>query len=255
MILRWSLIAAALLAAGVAFAQNPGSSGASGSAASSAAASSGQQTPPPAPITAADKPNLSYAIGFQIGNDFVERKLDIDINTVIRAMQDGYGKRKPTVTEEQMHDLLTRMQYQMYTAAKGEFDKLAGANKAKAQQFMAENKAKKGIISLPSGMQYRVIEDGNGAKHPTAQSDVTVHYRGSLSNGLEFDSSFARGEPVHFKVGDVIKGWQEVLPLMRAGDHWQVFVPPDLAYGERGQPPRIGPNEALVFEIKLVDVK
>jgi len=255
MILRWSLTAVALLAAGVAFAQNPGGSGASSSTAASSTAASGQQQTPPAPITAADKPNLSYAIGFQIGNDFVERKLDIDINTVIRAMQDGYGKRKPTVSEEQMHDLLTRMQYQMYTAAKGEFDKLAGANKAKAQQFLAENKTKKGIISLPSGMQYRVIEDGNGAKHPTAQSDVTVHYRGSLSNGLEFDSSFARGEPVHFKVGDVIKGWQEVLPLMRAGDHWQVFVPPDLAYGERGQPPRIGPNEALVFEIKLVDVK
>ena len=104
-------------------------------------------------------------------------------------------------------------------------------------------------------MQYRVIEDGTGAKHPTAQSDVTVHYRGSMANGLEFDSSFARGEPVHLKVGDVIKGWQEVLLLMRVGDHWQIFVPPELAYGERGQPPRIGPNEALVFEIKLIDVK
>jgi FKBP-type peptidyl-prolyl cis-trans isomerase FklB len=257
MILRWSLTAIALLAAGVAFAQNPGGSGTTGSATSPAASSSAQsqQQTPPAPITAADKPNLSYAIGFQIGNDFVERKLDIDINAVIRAMQDGYAKRKPTVTEEQMHDLLSRMQYQMYSQAKTEFDKLAGANKSKSQQFMAENKSKKGIIALPSGVQYRVIEDGNGAKHPTTQSDVTVHYRGSMSNGLEFDSSFARGEPVHFKVGDVIKGWQEVLPLMRVGDHWQVFVPPELAYGERGQPPRIGPNEALVFEIKLVDVK
>jgi FKBP-type peptidyl-prolyl cis-trans isomerase FklB len=84
---------------------------------------------------------------------------------------------------------------------------------------------------------------------------VTVHYRGSLASGLEFDSSFARGEPVQFKVKDVIKGWQEALPLMRVGDHWQLFVPPELAYGERGQPPRIGPNEALVFEIKLVDIK
>jgi len=253
MILRWSLTATALLAAGVAFAQNPGGTGASSSAAGSTPAA--QQQTPPAPITAADKPNLSYAIGFQIGNDFVERKLDIDINAVIRAMQDGYAKRKPTVSEEQMHDLLGRMQYQMYTQAKTEFDKIAGANKSKSQQFLAENKSKKGIIALPSGVQYRVIEDGTGTKHPTSQSDVTVHYRGSLSNGLEFDSSFARGEPVHFKVGDVIKGWQEVLPLMRQGDHWQVFVPPELAYGERGQPPRIGPNEALVFEIKLVDIK
>ena len=252
MILRWSLFAAAMLATGVAFAQNPTSAA---PASSSAAASSEKQQTPPAPLTAADKPNLSYAIGYQIGSDFVERKMDIDINAVIRAMQDGYAKRKATISDETMHDLLGRMQYQMYSQAKGEFDKLAGTNKAKSQQFMAENKNKKGIITLPSGVQYRIIEDGTGAKHPTAQSNVVVHYRGSLSNGLEFDSSFARGEPVPLKVGDVIKGWQEVLTLMRVGDHWQIFVPPDLAYGERGQPPRIGPNEALVFEIKLVDIK
>ncbi|HZP66016.1 MAG TPA: FKBP-type peptidyl-prolyl cis-trans isomerase [Rudaea sp.] len=257
MILRWSLFAATMLGASVAFAQNPtgGSSTAGSSTGSASASSQAQSQTPPPPLTPADKPNLSYAIGYQIGADFLERKLDIDINAVIRAMQDGYAKRKPTVSEETMHDLLGRMQYQMYTQAKSEFDKLAADNKAKSQKFMADNKTKKGIVVLPSGVQYRVIEDGTGTKHPTAQSEVTVHYRGSLSNGLEFDSSFARGEPVHFKVGDVIKGWQEVLPLMRQGDHWQVFVPPELAYGERGQPPRIGPNEALVFEIKLVDVK
>jgi len=254
MILRCSLLATALLAAGVASAQNTGGGTAGSSAGSASSAQQGSQTPPP-PITAADKPNLSYAIGFQIGQDFVERKLDVDINQVIKAMQDGFAKRTPSVPEDKMHDLLGRMQYQLYSQAKGEFDKLAGANKAKSQQFMAENKTKKGIVSLPSGVQYRVIEDGTGSKHPTAQSEVTVHYRGSLANGLEFDSSFARGEPVHFKVGDVIKGWQEVLPLMRQGDHWQVFVPPEDAYGERGQPPRIGPNEALVFEIKLIDIK
>lgn len=154
-----------------------------------------------------------------------------------------------------MHDLLARMQYQMYSKAKGEFDKLASENKTKSDQFLAANKSKKGIVTLPSGVQYRIIEDGTGTRHPTLQSEVTVHYRGSLMNGLEFDSSFARGQPVHFKVGDVIKGWQDVLPLMRVGDHWQIFVPPALAYGDRGQPPRIGPNEALVFELKLIDIK
>ncbi|HXD50564.1 MAG TPA: FKBP-type peptidyl-prolyl cis-trans isomerase N-terminal domain-containing protein, partial [Burkholderiales bacterium] len=180
--LRWSMIAAGILTAGAAFAQQGG-----GTAAKPATAAAGQQQAqtPPAPLTAADKPNLSYAIGFQIGADFVDKKLDIDINRVISAMQDGYAQRKPTVSEETMHDLLGRMQYQMYTQAKSEFDKIAGANKAKAQQFMAENKSKKGIIALPSGVQYRVIEDGNGAKHPSSQSDVTVHYRGSLANGLE----------------------------------------------------------------------
>jgi len=251
MILRTSLMAAAMLTAGAAFAQQGGST-----AAKPATAASAQQAQtPPAPLTAADKPNLSYAIGFQIGADFVDKKLDIDINRVIAAMQDGYASRKPTVSEETMHDLLGRMQYQMYSKAKGEFDKLSSENKAKSQKFMADNKAKKGIVALASGVQYRVIEDGTGTAHPTVNSEVTVHYRGSLMNGLEFDSSFARGEPVKFKVGDVIKGWQDVLTQMRVGDHWQIFVPAELAYGERGQPPRIGPNEALVFELKLVDIK
>jgi FKBP-type peptidyl-prolyl cis-trans isomerase FklB len=252
MILSRSILAAALLSAGVAFAQSGGAGAASGGAQGQQAQ---QQQTPPAPLTAADKPNLSYAIGYQIGNDFQERKLDVDINTVIKALQDGYAKRPATVSEEQMRDLLGRMQYQLYSKAKGEFDKLATENKAKSAKFMADNKTKKGIVSLPSGLQYRIIEDGTGTKHPTASTEVDVHYRGSLSNGLEFDSSFARGEPAHFKVGDVIKGWQEILPLMREGDHWQVFIPPELAYGERGQPPRIGPNEALVFELKLVKVK
>ncbi|HEX6833603.1 MAG TPA: FKBP-type peptidyl-prolyl cis-trans isomerase [Rudaea sp.] len=248
MILRWSFAAAAVFAAGAAFAQ-------SGSTASSAAAPASGQQQAPAPLTAADKPDLSYAIGYQIGNDFVERKLDVDINTVIRALQDGYAKRKATVSDEKMRDVLTRMQYQMYSQAKNEFEKLAADNKAKSQKFLAENRAKKGIVTLPSGLQYQIIEEGTGAKHPTPESNVTVHFRGSLASGLEFDSSFARGQPAQFKVNEVIKAWQEVLPLMRVGDYWRVFAPPDLAYGERGQPPRIGPNEALVFELKLVDVK
>lgn len=246
MMLRGFLMTAALFATGAAFAQSGGSS--------AATAAQAQQSPP-APLTAADRPNLSYAIGYQIGADFLDRKLDIDLEAVIRAIRDGYAKRNPTVSESTMHDLLGRMQYQMYTKAKGEFEKLASENKAKSDKFLTENRAKTGIKVLPSGVQYRVIEEGSGAQHPTLNSEVTVHYRGSLMNGLEFDSSFARGEPVHFKVGDVIKGWQDVLPLMRVGDHWQIFVPPALAYGERGQPPRIGPNEALVFELKLIAIK
>jgi FKBP-type peptidyl-prolyl cis-trans isomerase FklB len=252
MILRWSLAAAAVLAVGVAFAQS-GTPAPSSSTAPAAAA--GQSQTPPAPLTAADKPNLSYAIGYQIGNDFVERKMDVDINTVIRALQDGYAKRKATVADDTMRDVLTRMQYQMYSQAKGEFEKLATDNKTKSQRFLSENRAKKGIVTLPSGLQYQIIEEGTGAKHPAPESNVTVHFRGSLSSGLEFDSSFARGQPAQFKVNEVIKAWQEILPLMKVGDYWRVFAPPELAYGERGQPPRIGPNEALVFELKLVDIK
>jgi FKBP-type peptidyl-prolyl cis-trans isomerase FklB len=253
MMLRWSFAAVAVLAVGSAFAQSGTS--ASSTAAAPATAGQQQQAPPPAPLTPADKPNLSYAIGFQIGNDLIERKLDVDINTVIRALQDGYAKRKATVADDTMRDVLTRMQYEMYNKAKGDFEKLASDNKAKSQKFLSENRSKKGIVTLPSGLQYQIIEEGTGAKHPTPESNVTVHFRGSLASGLEFDSSFARGQPAQFKVNEVIKAWQEILPLMKVGDYWRVFTPPDMAYGERGQPPRIGPNEALVFELKLVDIK
>jgi FKBP-type peptidyl-prolyl cis-trans isomerase FklB len=252
MTLRWSFAALALLAAGSVFAQNTPAPPAQAAA---PAGAQQQAAPAAAPITPADKPNLSYAIGFQMGDGLVERKIDVDINAVIRGLQDGFAKRKPTVAEETMRDVLSRMQAQMYTAAKAEFEKLAGDNKAKSQKFLAENKGKKGVVTLPSGLQYVIIEEGTGAKHPTPTSDVSVHYRGSLLNGLEFDSSFARGTPANFKVNEVIKGWSEILPLMRVGDYWRVYVPADMAYGERGQPPRIGPNEALVFELKLVEVK
>ena len=200
-----------------------------------------------------DKGKLSYAVGYEIGRDFQERNMDVDINTVIRALQDGFAKRNPAVPEETMKDSLGKMREKMMGEAKAKFETLANENKAKSDKFLSENKAKKGIVVLPSGVQYRVIEEGNG-RRPTTTSDVTVHYRGSLTNGFEFDSSFARNQPAQFKVDSVLKGWQEVLPLMKVGDHWQIFLPPDLAYGLRGQGP-IGPNEALVFDIKLVDVK
>ena len=250
MSLRWYVAAAALLAAGSTVAAQESSAPDKGAPAAAA-----QQQKPPAPLTAADKPNLSYAVGFQIGNDFVERKIDVDINAVIRAMQDGYAKRPPTVPMETMRDVLGRMQYQVYSQAKNEFDKISSENKGKSQRFLAENKAKKGVVSLPSGVQYLVIEEGTGTKRPTLQSDVTVNFRSSLTSGLELDSSFARGEPFKFKVSDVIKGWQEVIPLMKVGDYWRIFVPPELAYGERGDGRRVGPNEVMVFEMKLMDTK
>ncbi|MCB1636338.1 MAG: FKBP-type peptidyl-prolyl cis-trans isomerase, partial [Xanthomonadales bacterium] len=118
---------------------------------------------------------------------------------------------------------------------------------------LAENRSKKGVVVLPSGIQYRVIDEGNGAR-PTPTSEVEVHYRGSLVSGFEFDSSFARNQPATFKIDQVLKGWQEVLPLMRVGDQWQVFLPPEMAYGDKGPRP-IGPNQALIFDIKLISIK
>ncbi|MBP7624869.1 MAG: FKBP-type peptidyl-prolyl cis-trans isomerase [Xanthomonadales bacterium] len=203
--------------------------------------------------TSTEKGKLSYAIGFEIGTDFVDKKMDVDVNTVIRGIQDGLAKRPPTVPTDQMRAALDKMREKLMTEAKAKYEQMARENKAKSDKFLAENKVKKGIVTLPSGIQYRVIEEGNG-KRPLKNSEVTVHYRGSLTSGLEFDSSFARGVPAKFKVDAVLKGWQDVLPMMKVGDHWQIFLPPEQAYGMRGQGP-IGPNEALVFEIKLVDVK
>ena len=245
--LHLGLIAAGILVAGSAFSAQE-----SKPAAAPAAA---QQQKPPAPLTAADRPNVSYAIGFQIGDDLAGRKVDVDINQLVKALQDGFAKRQPTVNIETMRDVLGRFQYEQMSKAKAEYDKVSSENKSKAQRFFAENKAKKGVVALPSGVQYVVIEEGSGSKHPTMQSEVTANFRLSLLNGQELDSSFARGEPFKFKVAEVLKGWQEVLPLMKVGDYWRVYVPAELAYGERGDGRRIGPDEALVFELKLMDIK
>ncbi len=203
--------------------------------------------------TTSEKGKLSYAIGFEIGSDFIDKKMDVDVNTVIRGMQDGMAKKAPTVPADQMRAALDKMRQKLMAEAQARMEQAARENKTKSDKFMAENKVKKGIVTLPSGIQYRVIEEGTG-KRPLKNSEVTVHYRGSLTSGQEFDSSFIRGVPAKFKVDAVLKGWQEILPMMKVGDHWQLFLPADQAYGLRGNGP-IGPNEALVFEIKLIDVK
>ncbi|GIX33945.1 MAG: outer membrane protein MIP [Lysobacterales bacterium] len=200
-----------------------------------------------------ERAELSYAIGYELGRDLAERQLDVDVGVLVRAIQDGHGKREPAVSEAVMRERIGKMQEKLREEAREKFRQIAEENKKKSEQFLAENRRKKGIVALPSGVQYRVIEEGDGPR-PALTSQVTVHYRGSLISGLEFDSSFARGVPATFQVDQVLPGWQEVLPLMRVGDYWQVFLPPELAYGERGNPP-IGPNEALIFDIRLLEVK
>jgi FKBP-type peptidyl-prolyl cis-trans isomerase FklB len=197
---------------------------------------------------------LSYAIGFKIGADFKFSNIDVDIETVIKAIRDAHAEQEPAVPEPEMIALLKAMQERARTEQLEQFKALAEENKVKSDAFLADNRGKKGIVELPSGIQYRVIEDGSGNR-PTLDSEVVVHYRSSTMTGLEFDSSFARGEPVSFKINQVIKGWQEVLPLMKSGSKWQVFVPPELGYGVRGDQRSVGPNEALVFDINLVEIK
>jgi FKBP-type peptidyl-prolyl cis-trans isomerase FklB len=199
-----------------------------------------------------DKGKLSYAVGWDIGEDIKRRGAEFDVETVIAAIRDSAAAKDPQVPPEEMVAMLTELQQKVRQEQAEAFQKLAEENQQKADEFLAGNLSKNGIVALPSGIQYRIIEEGDGSR-PTMESTVRVHYRGSKINGHEFDSSFARGVPEEFTVNTVLKGWQEVLPLMKTGATWQVFIPPELAFGARGNPP-VGPNEALIFDLKLVEI-
>jgi FKBP-type peptidyl-prolyl cis-trans isomerase len=217
-----------------------------------------QGASPAAPAAApeVDKNKLSYAMGYQIGTQFASGSgPDVDMAMVIKALQDGYNRRAPAVPMQQMHDQLTAFDAKMHNDALVEFQRIAAANARKSEQYLARNKTQAGVVSLPSGIQYAVVKTGSGGAHPRVDSTVTVNYRGALIDGTEFDSSWAHGNPVTFTVNRVIRGWQDVIPRMQVGDTWRVVIPPALAYGERGELPRIGPNETLVFEIELLGIK
>jgi len=199
-----------------------------------------------------DKGKLSYSVGWDIGKDIERRGAEFDVETLIAAIRDSAAGKEPQVPSEEMVALLTELQQKVRQEQAEAFQKLAEENLKNSEELLNTNRTKNGIVALPSGIQYRVIEEGDGAR-PGMESTVKVHYRGSKINGLEFDSSFARGVPEQFTVNSVLRGWQEVLPLMKTGSTWQIFVPPELAFGARGNPP-VGPNEALIFDLKLVEI-
>lgn len=216
------------------------------------------QTAAPAPGAGAqgiDKTKLSYAIGYQIGTQFANSaQPDVDIAILVKALQDGYAKRAPGVPIDVMQQQLVSFDAKVQRDSMVEFRRVAQANARRSADFLARNAGRPGVTTLPSGIQYSVLARGKGAQ-AAVSSTVTVNYRGALIDGTEFDSSYAHGKPVTFTVNRVIPGWQEVIPRMRVGDKWKVVIPPAQAYGERGELPRIGPNEALVFEIELLDVR
>lgn len=194
---------------------------------------------------------LGYAIGYEFGSE--TSQFDVDVEAVVAAIRDASAGRDPQVSQQDMQQVLNAFNERVREQRMEEFQRLAEENKARADEFLADNESKNGIVTLPSGVQYRVIEEGEGGR-PGASDTVTVHYRGSKIDGREFDSSFRTGQPLVFQVDSVLEGWQEVLPLMREGAYWQVFLPPEMAFGVRGDPPQIGPNEALKFEIELVKI-
>lgn len=200
------------------------------------------------------KDKISYGIGLNIGKDFKEQDIDVDVNLLARGIRDSLTGAEAALSEEQMREAFEAFQQEI--AAKQEAKSKAAVEKnlQDGEAFRAENGKQDGVVTLPSGLQYKVIEEGSG-KTPSAADTVTVNYRGTLIDGSEFDSSYKRGEPATFPVGGVIPGWTEALQLMKEGAKWQLVIPPDLAYGERGAMPVIGPNSTLVFEVELIKVQ
>jgi len=201
------------------------------------------------------KDKVSYAVGINLGRGIHKEAVDVDPEILARGLRDGLSDAKPQMTDEEVQATLSELQKQV-TAHQQELRQQAvEKNKKAGEAFLAANKDKPGVVTLASGLQYKIIEPGTGPK-PTASDSVVCNYRGTLIDGTEFDSSYKRGQAATFPVGQVIKGWTEALQLMPVGSKWQLFIPADLAYGERGtNGGPIGPNETLVFEVQLVSIQ
>jgi FKBP-type peptidyl-prolyl cis-trans isomerase FklB len=205
----------------------------------------------PKPAPAAESPfktpkeKLSYALGRSIGKGFKTQGVDADFEVLLRGIRDGYAG-KSLMTDEESR--ATIMAFQQAANAR-----MAARNRKAGEAFLAANKTKEGVNVTESGLQYKILTAGDGKK-PGPDDTVTVHYRGTLIDGREFDSSYRRGQPAKFKVGGVIKGWAEALQLMPVGSKWQLVIPSTLAYGSRGMGRVIGPNSVLVFEVELISI-
>lgn len=207
-------------------------------------------------VTALKTPTdkLSYSIGNDLGKNFKRQNIDVNPDALAQGMKDGMANGKPLLTDDQMKEVLANFQKDMMGKRAAEFNKKSSENKEKGEKFLADNKGKPGIVTLPSGLQYKVIKNGSGQK-PGKEDIVTVEYTGHLINGEVFDSTSKTGKPAVFKLSQVIPGWVEALQLMPAGSTWEIYVPSSLAYGDRSIGGPIGPNETLIFNIHLVSVQ
>jgi FKBP-type peptidyl-prolyl cis-trans isomerase len=209
------------------------------------------------PVTAltTNKQKASYAIGMNWGTGLHRQNIDVDSAALIQGMKDALAGGKTLLTEDEARTALMQLQKEVQEKQQAKAAAEGEANKKEGEAFLAANKSKEGVVTLPSGLQYKILKEGTGPK-PTATDSVVCNYKGTLINGTEFDSSYKRGEPATFPVTGVIKGWTEALQLMPVGSKWQLFIPSDLAYGPRGTPGGpIGPNATLIFEVELVSIK
>ena len=196
-----------------------------------------------------EQQKLSYALGAYFSQGIPRDNLDLDVPAFMQAVDDVLNKSDLKLSDDEMQRVLSAYQQKIVK----ERTASAGTNKTAGEKFLAENKGKEGVVTLPSGLQYKVLKEGDGPK-PEAGSNVKVHYHGTHIDGRVFDSSYERGEPLSLSLNQVIKGWQEAVPLMKVGSKYQIYVPSDLAYGERGAGGSIGPNETLIFDIELLAI-
>ena len=197
------------------------------------------------------KKRISYTIGLNIGRDFATQEIDVDTAALLAGVRDGLGGAKQRLTDEEMLTEVKSFREAMEAKQEAKYLALATKNRSEGEAFLAANAKAAGVVVRDSGLQYKVLKEGTGPM-PQADSVVSVHYRGTLIDGTEFDSSYERNEPLLLPVGGVIPGWTEALTLMKEGSKWQLFIPAELAYGEEGAPPVIGPNATLLFEIELL---
>jgi FKBP-type peptidyl-prolyl cis-trans isomerase FklB len=210
-------------------------------------------TKPKPLVLETEKDKESYAIGLNVGKGLHRDSIDVEPKILLQGIEDAMADGKLLLTDDETKTVLVDLQNQVRQKQEEKRLALVETNKKEGNAFLAANKTKEGVVTLPSGLQYKVLVAGTGAK-PSAADTVVCNYRGTLLDNTEFDSSYKRGQPLTFTVGGVIKGWTEALQLMPAGSKWQLFIPPDLAYGERGSGP-IGPNATLVFEVELVSIQ
>jgi len=214
-----------------------------------AAQVSAQETP----ALKTQKDKVSYGIGVDVARNFKNQGIEVDLDLMIKGLRDELSGEKLLIPERELRRIMTAFQGELRQKQAQATKMTAQDNKKKGEVFLAENKTKDGVVALPSGLQYKILKAGDG-KTPTDADTVEVQYRGTLINGTEFDSSEA-GQPATFKVAGVIPAWKEALKLMPVGSKWQLFIPPQLAYGERGAGRDIGPNATLIFEVELLAIK
>jgi FKBP-type peptidyl-prolyl cis-trans isomerase FklB len=200
------------------------------------------------------KDKLSYAIGMNFGASLRKQSVEVDTNILVRGLKDSLAGGKTLLTEDESRAVVAELQAEMRKKQEEKMAQAGEANLKEGQEFLAANKSKEGVVTLPSGLQYKILQAGTGPK-PTTSDSVVCNYRGTLIDGKEFDSSYKRGQPATFPVSGVIKGWTEALQLMPVGSKWQLFVPAELAYGARGAGPGIGPNSTLIFEVELISIQ